>query len=112
MTIFNQMQHRNIVQLFDSFETQNHMCFIMELCGGGDLLSYVQRRKSLSEPVSAFLFKQICEAVAYCHNKQIVHRDLKPENLLLCADGVIKLCDFGLSSKVSSVKFSDVVGTP
>jgi serine/threonine protein kinase len=42
----------------------------------------------------------------------VAHRDLKPENLLLGAEGVIKLCDFGVSRYVTGVKFNDAVGTP
>jgi serine/threonine protein kinase len=57
MNILEKLQHKNIVQLFDSFETRNHMCFVMELCGGGDLLSYVRRRKRLTEETTCFLFK-------------------------------------------------------
>jgi serine/threonine protein kinase len=73
------------------------MCFVMELCGGGDLLSYIKRRKRLTEDVSCFLFKQVCEALQYCHHKQVAHLDIKPDNLLLSEEGEIKLCDFGVS---------------
>jgi len=52
MNILDKLQHKNIVQLYDSFESNNHMCFVMELCGGGDLLSYIKRRKRLAEDVA------------------------------------------------------------
>lgn len=45
----------------------------------------------MDEPAACHIFKQIVEAVGYCHNKNIVHRDLKAENLLLDADNNIKL---------------------
>jgi serine/threonine protein kinase len=69
----------------------------MEMCGGGDLLTYIKRRKRLTEETSAYMFKQVCEAVEYCHSMQIAHRDIKPDNLLLQEEGKIKLCDFGVS---------------
>ena len=50
------VHHRNIVKLFDSFETKSHLCFVMELCAGGDLLSYVRRRKKLEESHARFFF--------------------------------------------------------
>lgn len=83
MNILAKLQHKNIVQLYDSFESKNHMCFVMEMCGGGDLLSYIRRRKRLSENITVFLFKQVCEAIKYCHDMQIAHRDIKADNLLL-----------------------------
>lgn len=113
MNILDKLQHKNIVQLFDSFESQNHMCFVMELCGGGDLLNYVRKRKRLSEELSCYFFKQTCEALAYCHHKQISHRDLKPDNLLLQEEGIVKLCDFGVSKIMTSDSlFKEQVGTP
>jgi len=49
--------HKNVVKLYDSFETKSHLCFVMELCAGGDLLSFVRRRKKLDETQAKFLFK-------------------------------------------------------
>jgi serine/threonine protein kinase len=84
----------------------------MELCGGGDLLSYIKRRKKLTEETSCHLFKQVCEAVKYCHHKQVAHLDIKPDNLLLCEEGEIKLCDFGVSRNLTADMIKDQIGTP
>ena len=89
--------HKNVVKLYDSFETSSHLCFVMELCAGGDLLSYVRRRKKLDEPLAKYLFKQAAKSLAYCHQNLVLHRDIKLENLLLDEEGSIKLCDFGVS---------------
>lgn len=74
----------------------------MELCAGGDLLTYVRRRGCLSEVIARDLFSQIASAVHYCHRKGIVHRDIKLDNLLLEIGNsgdvtTVKLCDFGVS---------------
>lgn len=52
LLILQQIRHQNIVKLFDSFETAKHVAFVMELCGGGDILNYVRKRKKLSEPIA------------------------------------------------------------
>ena len=83
----------------------------MEMCGGGDLLSYIKRRKRLSEEVSCYMFKQICEAVEYCHSMNVAHRDIKPDNILLQEEGKIKLADFGCSKFIKG-NFKDKVGSP
>lgn len=94
------VQHRNIVKLFDSFETKSHLCFVMELCAGGDLLSYVRRRKKLDEKHARFFFKQMASGLRYCHRNLVVHRDIKLENLLIDEEGQIKICDFGVSKEL------------
>ena len=50
-------------------------------------------------------FYQIVRAVDYIHSKGIIHRDLKPENILIDMDGVVKLCDFGISRKMNHHKW-------
>jgi len=52
-------RHENIVRLYESFETPEHIVFVMEVCGGGDLLSYVRRRRKLREDIACHIFKQI-----------------------------------------------------
>jgi serine/threonine protein kinase len=88
MGILQQSNHPNVVRLFDTFETQKHICFVMELCSGGDLFSYIKKRRRLKEDVARFFFRQIIEGLAYIHNaKLVVHRDIKLENILLDATG-------------------------
>jgi len=75
----------------------------MELCSGGDLLTYVRKRRKLKEDIAKYFFKQIIEGLAYIHHsKLIVHRDIKLDNILLDANGKIKICDFGVSRQLSS----------
>jgi serine/threonine protein kinase len=69
----------------------------MEVCGAGDLLTYVRRRRKLKEDVAKHLFKQIIEGLRYCHARGILHRDIKLDNILLTSEGDIKICDFGVS---------------
>lgn len=106
--------HRNVVKLYDSFETKSHLCFVMELCAGGDLLSFVRRRKKLEEQMAKFIFKQAAKGLAYCHRHLVMHRDIKLENLLLDDEGIVKLCDYGVSQHLASpdALIKDQCGTP
>ena len=101
MGILKQCNHLNVVKLYDTFETEKHICFVIELCSGGDLFSYIKKRRRLKEDVAKFFFKQLCEGLAYIHNaKKVVHRDIKLENILLDATGNVKICDFGVSRQL------------
>ena len=92
--ILRRTRHCNIVRLYESFETNQHIVFVMEVCGGGDLLTYVRRRRKLKEEIARFLFKQIITGLAYCHTKNVLHRDIKLDNILLTSQGDVKICDF------------------
>jgi len=105
MSILKQGGHENVVRLYDTFETNKHICFVMELCHGGDLLSYVRKRRKLKEDNAKYLFKQLIEGLNYIHTKKfVVHRDIKLDNILLDQSGRIKICDFGVSRQVKSEK--------
>ena len=90
------MRHTSVVKLFETFETEKHYLFVMELCAGGDLLSYVRKRRKLNENVAKYLFKQIIEGIGYIHSKNIMHRDIKLDNILLDNKGHIKIADLGV----------------
>jgi 5'-AMP-activated protein kinase catalytic alpha subunit len=111
--ILKKMRHKNIVQLLDTFETSKHIIFVMELCSGGDLLNYVRKRRKLTEDYAKAIFKQILDALHYCHKLNILHRDIKLDNIILDAEGVIKVGDFGVSKIVDNNQtMYDQCGTP
>lgn len=72
----------------------------MEYCSGGDLFSYLEKRKFVvSEERTAIIIYKLSTAVYFLHEYGIIHRDLKPENILMTDDSDeadIKLLDFGL----------------
>jgi len=72
----------------------------MEVCGGGDLLTYVRKRRKLKEEVAKFLFYQIITGIKYINQKNVIHRDIKLDNILLTSQGDVKICDFGVSKLV------------
>ncbi|KAK9815326.1 hypothetical protein WJX72_001838 [[Myrmecia] bisecta] len=93
------LQHENIIQLFAAFEDDQHVYMAQEYAAGGDLYEELKRsggqlkeRRTAREVLQPSL-----SALNYLHSKGIIHRDIKPENILLTAEKVVKLADFGLS---------------
>lgn len=90
------MQHPNIARLLDSGAAEDGSPYIvMELVHGQQIHDYCKERGLGAAEILA-LFLPVCRAVAYAHQQLIVHRDLKPGNILVTADGVPKLLDFGI----------------
>lgn len=111
------LQHENIVELRDVIRTAHHIYLILELLTGGELFTRLTEEKRFAEDVGRKYFQQLVAGMMYCHNMGIAHRDLKPENLLLSADGVLKISDFGLSnlqrcSQSGTNMLQTVCGTP
>ena len=104
---------KNIVKIFETYETKKHICIVMEYICAGDLLTYIKKRSKLTEPVAKFIFKQIILGIKHIHDNSIIHRDIKLDNILLDLDNNIKICDFGVSRKINKddVMFEQC-GTP
>ena len=97
--ILKNLNHPNIVRLYEVFEDNKTIHLVTELCDGRELFEEIQSRKNFSELEAAIVTKQILQAISYCHDQKVAHRDLKPENILIDAKqkGIIKLIDFGTS---------------
>ncbi|XP_066036407.1 hormonally up-regulated neu tumor-associated kinase-like, partial [Chamaea fasciata] len=96
--IHQMIKHPNVVQLYETLETDNSYYMVMELCLGGDLLDRICDKKRLVEQEVRRYTRQILSAVEHLHCQGIVHRDLKIENFLLDENNNIKIIDFGLSN--------------
>jgi ABC-type oligopeptide transport system substrate-binding subunit len=104
-----QLNHPNIVSVYDAGEVDGSPFIVMELVEG---VSLHERRPEALEDIVA-IARQVCAALEYAHAHDVVHRDLKPENVLLAPDGTAKLTDFGLARSVASRLTSDgtIIGT-
>lgn len=90
-------QHPNIAQLLDGGTTEDGVPYlVMELIAGEPIDEYCARHH-LDIPARLRLFLPVCSAVQYAHQRTVIHRDLKPRNILVTADGVPKLLDFGIA---------------
>lgn len=111
------LDHPGIVKCFEWFQTEAHLYLVMELVEGGDLLQDILEKGAFEEHPARELFRQVCEAVAYLHDRSVVHRDLKPDNILLTSRdrnlAKPKLADLGLARKnMKSRDCRTFCGTP
>ncbi|XP_062872075.1 myosin light chain kinase 2, skeletal/cardiac muscle [Trichomycterus rosablanca] len=114
--VMNQLNHPNILQLFDAFESKNQVVLILEYVEGGELLERIVDESCPLTEVDAMVYvKQICEGVQYMHHMYVLHLDLKPENIL-CVNRTshqIKIIDFGLARRYKPrEKLKVSFGTP
>jgi len=95
--ILASLNHPNIAQLYGAGVTDGEVPFlVMEYIEGVRLDDYC-KSEALSTTVTLGLFRKICSAVLYAHQRLIIHRDLKPSNILVTAEGEPKLLDFGIA---------------
>ncbi|KAG8388995.1 hypothetical protein BUALT_Bualt02G0183400 [Buddleja alternifolia] len=109
-------KHPNIVTLKDTYEDDNAVHIVMELCEGGELFDRIVARGHYTERGAAFVMRTIVEVVQMCHQQGVMHRDLKPENFLYAnkkETSPLKAIDFGLSVFFKpGERFDEIVGSP
>lgn len=92
------LDHPNVIKMFEILQSEKYIYLVLEFCSNQDLYSLLNARARLTEGESRFYFRQIIEAIIYCHAAGIAHRDLKLENVFLGGHDNVKIGDFGLSS--------------
>ncbi|KAK9741496.1 hypothetical protein RND81_03G110300 [Saponaria officinalis] len=113
------LDHPNVLKIHEVMASKSKIYLVMELAKGGDLFGKLSRRADhrFPEPLARRYFQQLVSALGYCHRNGVAHRDVKPQNILLDDEGMIKVCDFGLSAVAESPKKSEhllrtACGTP
>ncbi|NXL85068.1 TSSK3 kinase, partial [Alectura lathami] len=98
--IAKRLHHRNIIHVYEVLESaEGVICLVMELAEEGDIFDLVVREGPLPEHRARALFRQLVEAIRYCHGCGVAHRDLKCENALL-RGRTVKLTDFGFAKRL------------
>ncbi len=110
-----QLNHNNIIQIYDLGKADGEYYIAMEFVEGRDLRAILRtarrRNTAMPEPLALLVAARLADALDYAHRKRdfddrdlgLVHRDISPQNVLISQEGEIKLCDFGIAKAVSKV---------
>jgi TonB family protein len=90
------LRHPHIVTIFDVGEHDGDPFIAMEFLPGETVAELVRDGARLSLSRRLKLLEELCDGLAYAHRAGIVHRDIKPANLMVDADGILKILDFGI----------------
>ncbi len=108
------LTHGNIAQVYDYGEDDGTAYLVMEFVPGMPLSKIIAENAPISAADTAGLITQAAQALHAAHRNGLIHRDVKPANMLVTADGLVKLTDFGIARAVGSAamtKTGEVMGT-
>ncbi|KJA17356.1 hypothetical protein HYPSUDRAFT_46565 [Hypholoma sublateritium FD-334 SS-4] len=117
LTIIAEMRHKNIILSYGAYmsPSSSEVKIVMEYCEGGSLESIGARVQEIGavvgEKPAVRIAEGILQGLAYLHTKRTIHRDIKPSNILLSREGVVKLCDFGVSRELVNSNVATFTGT-
>uniref|UniRef100_A0A6G4ZXY8 Aurora kinase n=1 Tax=Rhipicephalus microplus TaxID=6941 RepID=A0A6G4ZXY8_RHIMP len=109
--IQSHLRHPHILRLYGYFHDDARVYLILEYAPKGELYRELTKEKMFDEKKSASYIYQVCNALRYCHSKKVIHRDIKPENILIGANGMLKIADFGWSVHAPSSRRATMCGT-
>jgi len=112
-TICHMLKHPHIVELLETYSSEGMIYMVYELMEGADLCIEIVKRATsgfvYSEAVASHYFRQILEALLYCHDNDIIHGDIRPHNILLANkenSAPVKLAGFGCAKRVNGGDFT------
>jgi serine/threonine protein kinase len=106
------LDHPNICTIYEVGETAGGQLYIAMACYDGETLKRRLERGPLSAAEALHVALQVARGLAKAHRRGIVHRDVKPANLMITADGIVKILDFGIAQTPERSPALPLLGTP
>eukprot|EP00804_Cyclotella_cryptica_P020687 CCRYP_003489-RA/>CCRYP_003489-RA protein AED:0.04 eAED:0.04 QI:38/1/1/1/1/0.8/5/181/732 len=110
--IMKRLDHPNILNIHCAMQDDRYLFFLLDLHPGGELMSYLMKRKRFPESFTRFYAASVLLAFEEMHSLEIAYRDLKPENVVLDKNGFGILVDFGLAKVIDDGHTYTFCGTP
>ncbi len=117
--ILSLLDHPHIVKLYGGYDDGRKIHWFLSLMQGGTLITALQKEPNAFTPfLIQTIFRQLVDAISYCHSKNIIHRDIKLDNILIRDPGLenifVVLSDFGfaIEQEVNGVNLTDFPGSP
>ncbi len=92
-----QLQHENLVRIYDFGESKGRYFLVMEYIEGKTIGTLISEQGPMPSPTAARLLRQVALGLEHAHRKGLIHRDVNPYNILVTHDGTAKLADLGLA---------------
>jgi eukaryotic-like serine/threonine-protein kinase len=96
-----QLQHENLVRIYDYGESEGRHFLVMEYIEGKTIAASIEERGAMPPATAVRLIRQVAMGLEHLHRKGLVHRDVNPHNILVTEDGIAKLADMGLAIAVA-----------
>ena len=108
------LQHENIVQVYQMGEVDGEHFIVMEYVEGRDLKTLVKNSGPVDWRIAGLIVRAVAEGLSFAHLRGYVHRDIKPGNIMVSSRGEVKLMDFGIVRRVDSelTQTGSFLGTP
>jgi serine/threonine protein kinase len=114
------LDHPHIIRLFDYYDDYTNIYVVMDFAEGGELLNVIEKSfragKTIPEWWVMTVFRQVLDALAYCHSRGVMHKDIKAENITLTKRDPVHavVIDFGLAEAFTTAgaRSRVVSGTP
>jgi serine/threonine protein kinase len=110
------LRHENILEIFDfAGEEAQESYIVAEFIDGPTLTEFLAEHPPRYPEIGAMIAAQVCRALAHAHSLGILHRDVKPENIMIRADGIVKLTDFGIAQMLDMQRMTltgQLLGSP